>query len=145
VAREADGGVRVSLDLEELERLVNAAEPGPWATSNGPVDGEFWEIHCGAWGNVCLSGLHVYADAAFIAAAREAVPQLIQRVRELEAQKARLVEALGKIEDRDCSNPFDDGRTCADALAACADLDESDVCDPCIAGAALAAARGGAR
>lgn len=75
------------LDLEELERLAKAATPGPWETY--PLPG--WEGiahtvagHKGQY----LFDIHKVrngkANAAYIVAACDAVPELIKRVRELE-------------------------------------------------------------
>ena len=73
------------IDLEELERLAKAATPGPWemVDARAFLDDEDFEIrnggHCIGYGT---SG----KDAAYIVAACNAVPELIARVRELEAE-----------------------------------------------------------
>lgn len=75
----------MSVDLDELERLANAASPMPWVAS--VADGEH-QIYCpGAQEYVARiepwSPQQDAADAAFIAAARTAVPELVAEVRRL--------------------------------------------------------------
>lgn len=69
-------------ELDELEALANAATHAPWVASGHRVraSGDPDPI-ISLWNGAC--------DAAFVAAAREAVPKLIARVRELE-ELARL-------------------------------------------------------
>jgi chemotaxis receptor (MCP) glutamine deamidase CheD len=64
------------LDLDALQALCDAATPGPWETDADRFD----DIE--------------EDDAEFIAAAREAMPMLVARVRELEAEKAAMQAAL---------------------------------------------------
>ena len=96
------------IDLDELMRLHDAATPGPWATEyrereNGMYgqdvftleDGE--EIATISWypkylGNGVTS-TYRDANAAYIVAACNAVPELVHRIRELEAQRDRLQDA----------------------------------------------------
>jgi len=84
------------LDLDALQALCDAATPGPWRchrfTADSPCDrilasedlaDEVIGAHYG-------EALRIDPkDAAFIIAAREALPRLIGRVRELEAEAAR--------------------------------------------------------
>lgn len=71
--------------LAKLERLANAATPGPWETN------EDWthEIHASGRGILIGNvprGPEPYGragDAAFIAASRSAVPALVAEVRRL--------------------------------------------------------------
>ena len=84
------------LDLDRLEELAKAATPGPWVaeyeeaddwfcvTGTGYFDGGNWMV-CPHVATVESGG---EADAAFIAAARVVVPELIGRVRALEAAVA---------------------------------------------------------
>ncbi len=84
------------LDLDRLEELAKAATPGPWVaeyeeaddwfcvTGTGYFDGGNWMV-CPHVATVESGG---QADAAFIAAARAAIPELIERVRALEAAVA---------------------------------------------------------
>jgi hypothetical protein len=73
-----------TLDLDAIDARASAATPGPWIATQFPgattgwlegpprgYDGEFGNPH----------------DAEFIAHAREDVPDLVQRVRELEASQ----------------------------------------------------------
>jgi hypothetical protein len=62
-----------ALDLDELQRLCDAATPGPWDVEDGVVLRKVGDVI-------------FVEDAAFIAAARDALPKLIARVRELEAR-----------------------------------------------------------
>jgi hypothetical protein len=70
--------------LAEIEARVNAATPGPW------VHDEFWGVVDPVF--VDEDGHLAPQDMKFIAAAREDVPDLIARVRELEAEITRLRE-----------------------------------------------------
>lgn len=91
-------------ELADLERLCEAATPGPWRPHHDPgIDTE--DPDAPPWPGWCVSpdlsvighrdyrvicrtvrkaGENEPEDAAFIAAARTAVPALIRRVRELE-------------------------------------------------------------
>lgn len=84
------------IDLDELERLANAATPGPWIEDytdhripypfiHGPLSKPKGQLGVQlVVANLPISGREIH-DMAFIAAARTAVPQLVARVRELEA------------------------------------------------------------
>jgi len=80
------------LDLDALQRLCDAATPGPWTSERGSVWGSSTRL------SVCDVELGStqddLADALFIAAARDALPKLIARVRQLERRIAK-VDALG--------------------------------------------------
>jgi hypothetical protein len=78
-----DAGEAFAGYLDELERLCNAASPGPWmldahgdglTAANGDPIAETW------------SGTRRLHDARFIKAARHALPKLIATVRELQAE-----------------------------------------------------------
>lgn len=85
----------MTIDLAHLEALANAATPGPWITEGSisvePKDMVVAErdghvIDLTERGGIDYGGgefLRV-EDAAFVAAAREAVPTLIARIRQLE-------------------------------------------------------------
>jgi uncharacterized small protein (DUF1192 family) len=81
--------------LAELTRLVSAAAPGPWGYGRALCcDGMGWVE--GPTRTVCSfdkESTHVHAvnavDAEFIAAARQAVPELVAEVRRLRADLAR--------------------------------------------------------
>jgi hypothetical protein len=91
----------VTLDLDALERLAAEASPGPWRHWHGSTIDQIQSVHgsvvigCGVRDCTRPRGV----DTAFIAAAREAVPLLVARVRELAADKEAalnlvVVEAL---------------------------------------------------
>lgn len=97
-----------SAKLDELERLAAQATPGPWSCKSVPGlgGGRHNRPHIFADG-VCLpvaslSVIKGEEDAAFIVAARNAVPELAARVRELEQQNAGLEARLRYLtEERD--------------------------------------------
>jgi len=80
-----------------LERLSNAAAPGPWEVDYIKADVESYAV-IRATGTVCLESEErpgdfdqdlrnmIAADFAFIAAARTAVPALVAEVRRLRRQ-----------------------------------------------------------
>lgn len=81
------------IDLDELMRLHAAATPGPWKIGawNGIVAesprGVEWDK---ALFSVALNAEKTAkADAAYICKACNAVPELVQRIRELEAQLSK--------------------------------------------------------
>ena len=81
------------LDLDELERLADAATPGPWgrwALEDSLIvqSEDAQRIATARRGD----------DAGFIAAARGALPALIARLRAAETQRDELSERLGRIE-----------------------------------------------
>lgn len=89
-----------ALDLDELQRLCDAATPGPWEYDDD-AQALSYDIlgHLAGW--VCavhelpLEGACTRErNAAFIGAARDALPKLIARVRQLE-QRIDKVNALG--------------------------------------------------
>jgi len=74
-------------ELQAIKALADAATPGEW------VQGEFTGLtvrHDGA--NICTLGAvtdeHAFYDAAFIAAARAAVPALVAEVERLQTELA---------------------------------------------------------
>ena len=76
-------------ELDELEALANAATPGPWKPGVLKPGICAWiDSACGTVIDVTESPPEGMAvdDANFIAAARDAVPKLIARVRELERE-----------------------------------------------------------
>ena len=78
------------IDLEELEQLAKAATPGPWKVKlidNLCGKPPIWELS--AKGSFIGEIYQQYSkdyDATYITAACNAVPELIQRIRELEAE-----------------------------------------------------------
>lgn len=95
----------MTVDIEELERLAAAATPGPWHRGQGP----HWarEVRGSTGRGVAWCGSQGYeADAAFIAAAGEAVPALCaelraarERIAELEARAVLLEDVADKVND----------------------------------------------
>lgn len=91
------------IDLDRLDALAAAATPGPWQE-----DGPWWSNHVSGW--VITTGADrnavAYqplgwdrlptsaADAAFIAAARDAVPALVAEVRRLREENAGLKNSV---------------------------------------------------
>lgn len=75
-------------DLSEWERLCGEATEGPWVQDGGSVlvSGKPKK---GNWNyynfQAAQDEFMMEGDAAFISASREALPRLIERVRELEA------------------------------------------------------------
>ena len=74
------------LDLDALEALADAATPGPWEV-RGPF-GVSYSIAEADLFRRPLAGGFYEKDARFSAAARAAVPQLIERVRAAEADRS---------------------------------------------------------
>lgn len=81
------------LDLEELELLAKAATPGPWRHD---PDENFLDHDCQIikGDTVFVCEFVTEANAAYIVAACNAVPELIARVRELERQRDWLADRL---------------------------------------------------
>lgn len=73
--------------IERLRALSNAASPGPWRPSKdgyhvwGPVPG---------FGDIMIAAGLDMEDAEFIAAAREAVPWLLEELVKAQAENERL-------------------------------------------------------
>ena len=92
------------LDYDALQRLVDAATPGPWVnyspnpktTREQAIYSEWLETDPEARSSE-IAALLTPKDAAFIAASRSAVPALLDRVRELVAER----DALDAAFDRD--------------------------------------------
>lgn len=81
------------IDLDALEALAEAATPGPWEAVG-------FYVRLGDGFAVALANSrqeHSPSDAAFIAAARTAVPALVARVRELEG-KLLIATESGNVE-----------------------------------------------
>lgn len=94
------------LDLEAIEKRARAATPGPWGDDDGHVFSEPMQAVTIEW---CATPNHgskrppdasvadcsqqyknFEADSEFIAHARQDIPALISRIRELEGEIARL-------------------------------------------------------
>jgi hypothetical protein len=91
--------------LDEWEKLANAATPGPWRVGENDkndqaiVRTEHLELFTG-WHH-CVGAIEeeMHANAAFIAAAREAIPALIAMVRERDARESDTLDLLGDVDD----------------------------------------------
>ena len=89
-------------DIETLRTLEAQATPGPWSTDVSGV----WGRHPRIYGDGFLiadvgnmqnqRGEQWDADAAFIAAARDAVPRLITLLAKRDVENARLHEMLAE-------------------------------------------------
>ena len=109
------------LDYDALQRLVDAATPGPWAnyspnpktTREQAIYSEWLETDPEARSSE-IAALLTPKDAAFIAASRSAVPALLDRVRELEAER----DALDAAFDRDLPWRYDEAIARANAAVA---------------------------
>jgi hypothetical protein len=76
------------LDLDHLQALCDSATPGPWCARIDSTRPDWHVVYAGLRdvAQVPPWMTTVEADAAFIAAARTALPELIQQCRELESQ-----------------------------------------------------------
>jgi len=93
-------------ELDELEALTNAATPGPWESTGVSIWGRnnVWvgELNFALSRQESLVTPRVSNDANFIVAAREAIPRLIARVRELEMEAEMLAyRTLNGIDNDD--------------------------------------------
>lgn len=86
--------------LDELERLCDAATPGPWSDANWEISGPDREV---IFDIPDVAADVAQADAAFVAAARHALPKLIAKVRELQAELDRIDKRLRWETTRDDS------------------------------------------
>ena len=86
------------IDLDELMRLHEAATPGPWEHK---IDDAFTTIHTI---EPSVASYVSPANAAYIVAACNAVPELVARIRELEAE---LYEAVGYIISNESQSMID--------------------------------------
>lgn len=91
------------IDRDQLRALANAATPGPWAADvpaqAGPDDS--LAVYPVADGGAVAYVQPLWADADFIAAARTALPQLLDQLDQVEAEldswMTRAYEAEGKL------------------------------------------------
>jgi hypothetical protein len=81
-------------DLDRLDELAAKATPGPWEALELSMPGEAL-LRMGAEQSFSTRQVQVRdADAAFIAAARTAIPALVAEVRRLRRRDAMLSESL---------------------------------------------------
>lgn len=96
------------IDLDKLQALCDAATPPPWTVHKCGIDGPVGldevispgDVECMAYcygGSSTVRGDRLAEDLQFIAAARTALPELIARVRELEARLDLCRRALADI------------------------------------------------
>lgn len=91
------------IDLDELMKLREAATPGPWKTDLGNFDSDGYSMvirpYIEADGKITFVSNddtdygYDENDAAYIVAACNAVPELVARIRELEAQHDWMAQA----------------------------------------------------
>lgn len=84
-----------SVRLGAIEKRCEVARPGPWRPQETPIDSRYSTCSIAGRDGYLVAGEFTsldLADADFIAHAREDVPWLLARVRELEAQKALAIE-----------------------------------------------------
>ncbi len=99
------------LDMDALQAMADMASPGPWRVTQDDLSHPAgYDVNRPSGLPVAIDTegytgcIPVLADAEFIAAAREAVPTLIARVRELEhknMQQGMLLAGLLSKSDRD--------------------------------------------
>jgi len=81
----------MTLDLDHLKKLCEAATPGKWhhgKWTKCPTD--YWQIFCDELEVTPGAAICLEQDAQFIAASRTAIPELIKRVEELEGELERV-------------------------------------------------------
>ncbi len=91
-----------AVDLEALEALARAATPGPWHNDKDILWGGVTTKPRGYGATVALitskPDSQVRADAAFIVAACNAAIPMVEEIRELRAEVARLKEDLASLD-----------------------------------------------
>lgn len=90
------------IDLDELMRLHAAATPGPWKVATWY--GGYHTIRPKKEPEKSLGKIERKHDAAYIVAACNAVPELVSRIKHLEAQ---LYEAVGYIISNESQSMID--------------------------------------
>lgn len=88
--------------LSELRALETMATLGPWECSKSDT----------IWNSEIKYFIGGAADAAFIVAARNALPELLDAIAARDARIAELEAALRKIRDGNCPIPYEGG-TCS--------------------------------
>lgn len=83
------------MTLDDLAKLCDEATPGPWEIKRDSIpEFEFKRCYLYSPKNECLSTQYSndhYNNAMLIAAARTYMPELISRVRKLEAERDKLI------------------------------------------------------
>ena len=128
-----------TLNIDAIEKRANAASPGPWkhetgsgARTDAGFDGDLQPVEDDDGTLTGDSELVVHTDwvrpqslanGKFVVRAREDVPALIARVRELEAREARVRAVIADQPRRHGDAPCSDGcvqDVCNDVLGALA-------------------------
>jgi hypothetical protein len=87
-----------SITNEALKQLAEAATSGRWAVSEArTVENTFMVTGGEGFGFGLIADVVTAEDAAFIAAAREAVPRLLSEIEEKDAEIARKTVALERL------------------------------------------------
>lgn len=87
------------MNIDELERLEQAATAGPWYTNGmgyGAEHGTEYEVSTEGGAGIWTAHCQVPADAAFIAAARNALPVLLRVARAAQALYAEWDRPVGE-------------------------------------------------
>jgi len=119
-----------ALDLDAIEACAHAATSGPWGEKPDDLPSLYSEA-ADTWGlrtdgtdlQLFIADEASAADVAFIRAARQNVPTLIARVRELEAREARVRAVIADQPRRHGDAPCSDAcvrYVCNDVLGALA-------------------------
>lgn len=88
-------GVKKEIDLDELEMLAQSATPGPWFVTCNCTGKTFYTIkNDRVYIGEALGVYNGEANAAYIVAACNAVPELIARVREMDRQMVWLAKQV---------------------------------------------------
>ena len=111
----------MTLSIPELRALVAAATPGPWFARSRHLS--LVPDSSGVGGTMHTNHIGVMAEqdvAAFIAAARTAVPELLDRVEALEAENEKLkhAEIMSRLRSRRFSEQFCEAESKANDLRA---------------------------
>lgn len=94
-------------NVGEIRKRADAATPGPWKSTDMPVDGSHWtsvDVEMGDLPATEVWGRHpedAQATAFFIAHARTDVPRLCDALAKRDAELAEVIAALGLREDID--------------------------------------------
>ncbi len=90
-------GVIEPLDLEAIELRLAAASKGPWKADAGFISGPR-TVYAQTWDKCEDNFTNAHHNGIFIAHARQDIPALIARIRELEAFSASQEECLKAME-----------------------------------------------
>jgi hypothetical protein len=110
-AQEEGGGSMTDEQLDELERLEQAATPGEWAEGRYRLDAAVWRVSARNDWLCAMAGPDGFAkergkkDAAFIAAARNALQELIKDLREARAEAKSWREMCNRMSTSGVGTP----------------------------------------